>query len=85
MSIRRDRDNFRSHPSSYKKRIKQEKKERIIKKQRGAFDRFLCKTEKKMKMIMRSGNLFKRIFGIISRIILWSLIKQLKKINKVNN
>lgn len=46
MSTRRDRDNFRSHPSGYQKRIKQEKK-RIIKKQRSAFDKFLCKTEKK--------------------------------------
>lgn len=33
--------------TGYQKRIKQEKKERIIKKQRGAFDKFLCKTGKK--------------------------------------
>lgn len=47
MSTHRDRDNFRSHPSGYQKRIKKEKKEQIIKKQRGAFEKFLCKTEKK--------------------------------------
>lgn len=44
MSTGRDRDNFRSHPSGHQKRLKQEKKEQFIKKQRGAFDKFLSKT-----------------------------------------
>lgn len=44
MSTRRDRDNFRSHPSGHQKRLKQVKTEQTINKQRGAFDKFLSKT-----------------------------------------
>jgi Txe/YoeB family toxin of Txe-Axe toxin-antitoxin module len=46
MSTRRGCDNFRSHSFGCQKRIKQEKLEQIIKKQQGAFDKFLCKTKK---------------------------------------
>lgn len=41
MSTHRDRNNFSSHPSGYEKRLKKEKKEQFINKQRGSFDKFL--------------------------------------------